>query len=327
MPVESIFRESKQKLLTDAKQRDNAAQQEKLAEYKRSMDKEVAEFSRYFLQAAVKASKCTRFEDVRVRLIAQQREVNLVITDGQIDCVNTARAVTVSSSPASRTIFVLVPSKKDAIARDSDEHRFVARADAMRKLFPWATVLPAFAIERLPDFIAGSATDFTLDAYLSTGEPQRGTESVRGAQGSTRNAPNGTYTETPRSATAEKVELAIRSLLTDIHARHIRPSIGPYDGECFTDQMLQQMLATKEHRTIAQTERDTPAFREVAAEVRGLGLEQQRIVLRFARSFRSHRTWSELGGDPTPDGQTAAGVRAELLISQAVADVLQEGIR
>lgn len=330
MPIEAIFRESRDKILDQSKQRDDANQQSRIAQYNTAVNQQLAAFSRYLLERPVSVPPCTRFEDMRVRLIGQQRELNLIITDGLMDCPKSARKQKLPLSPPGRTIILLVPSKKDANARDSEEQRFTLRTEAMGELFPWATCVPVFAIEKLPNLLDGSLQGLTVETVTSSAATERNTETPKAApQHRADNATNGPRPRSPMAGTetTDKVEIAVRNMLTDIHARHVRPSIGPYDGECFTDQMLQQMISTQEHRAIAIAEKDTSAFKDVVVKLRGLGVEQQHLVLRFARSFRSHRSWAELGGDPTPDGQTTAGVRAELLLSQAVTDILQEMLK
>ena len=325
MPIAAIFRESHENILTQAKQQDDAEKRRRLAEYDAAVGRQLDAFTSYLAERPTKVPPCTRFEDLHARLVGQQRGLNLIITDGLMDCPN-AQNTGPAATPIGRTIILLVPARKDATASGSEERRFAARSNAMARLFPWATFLPVFAIEQLPDILTGK----TQHIETAAGSPHRIVEPAKHTTTpaeATRTTAIGTSHTAPQSSgneSAETVQRALRNLLTELHARHVRPSFGSYEGECYTDQMLQQMISTKEHRAIAQEQKNTPALREIISGLHTLSAEQQRLVLRPVRSFASHKTWADLGGDPTPDGQTVAGVRAEILISQALTELLEQ---
>jgi len=327
MPIAAIFRESHDSMLAQAKQQDDAEKQRRIAEYNTTVDRQLEAFARYLAERPTKVPPCTQFEDLQARLLGQQRDLNLIITDGLMDCPATQRTLP-TGTPAGRTVILLVPAKRDATAKGSEERRFATRTKAMATLFPEATFLPVFAVEQLPEILTGT----TQRADTRVDPPQQHAAAARTttpAEARSTSAPQ--IRHAPQQATdngdAATVERALRNLLSELHARHVRPSFGPYEGECYTDQMLQQMIATKEHRAIAQEQKDTPAFQEIITRIRSLRPEQQRLVLRATRSFASHKTWADLGGQPTPDGQTVAGVRAEVLLSQAVTDLIDQLIK
>lgn len=133
-------------------------------------------------------------------------------------------------------------------------------------------------------------------------------------------APNKKQVEL-KGSDGNEVKSALSSLIRKVQLEEVGISIGPNDGECFTDQMLQTFVSTSRHKKVGETIAQRNEFVDIISELKPFPKDRRMSLLRSARTIR-RKTWSE--GVPPPEGQTLAGVRAELLIANEIIDRIEE---
>lgn len=325
MPLEAIFRQARERFLAEARRQHEAALEKENADYKARVDDQIKRFGDLLFSAPTKSAVCTRFDDLKVRLIDQRRQANLVITDGVMDCADTRLVGRGAQEPDGRLVFLLVPRKGDSVG-PSEHERFTVREGRMALLFPTATIIRPYSLDKLADVLDPPNGQ---PVQVSQGPPARRRESattpvvmVAGAP-----SPRAIQNNTPDSARgidAEKVRDVIASFIRKVQLQEVGISIGPNEGECYTDQMLQTFISAERHKKIGETVSGDKEFLDIIAELRALPSERRSSILRFARTIR-RKTWSE--GVPAPEGQTLAAVRAEILIANEIVERSEELVR
>jgi hypothetical protein len=95
------------------------------------------------LRAPTNGAPCTRFDAVCERMVGERRPFELVLTDGWVDCAQTAPR---DARGRGATVVIVVPRKEDPAG--DDPATLHERLDAMRKAFPGATVVPPYGLSQ-----------------------------------------------------------------------------------------------------------------------------------------------------------------------------------
>jgi hypothetical protein len=111
----------------------------------------------------------------------------------------------------------------------------------------------------------------------------------------------------------------LRSLIEVEISSHVRTSYGELAGQNFSDVDLQRFLAEKVPDQIVLSLKSNPRFLSAVEKIRAMKPDERTAYLLRCRA-PLHKTWSELGAI-SPKGQTEAGQRAELAISNAIVDL------
>jgi hypothetical protein len=112
----------------------------------------------------------------------------------------------------------------------------------------------------------------------------------------------------------------LREIIVEQQRTHVRESYGVRAHECFTEADLDQFIADERPSEIAAALRTSKRFMAVVALLKEMPPEQRQSFLNTCR--RPLRpTWSQLGRI-SGEGQTEAGQQAELLIAQAIVDLV-----
>jgi hypothetical protein len=122
------------------------------------------------------------------------------------------------------------------------------------------------------------------------------------------------------AATAEATRRSdLRSLIEVEISSHVRISYGELAGQNFSDADLERFLSEKVPDQIVQSLKNDTRFLTAVEKIRAMKPDERAAYLQRCRA-PLHRTWSELGAI-SPKGQTEAGQRAELAVSNAIVDL------
>ena len=114
----------------------------------------------------------------------------------------------------------------------------------------------------------------------------------------------------------------LREIIAEQQRASVSESYGVLAHECFTQVALNEFIADGRPSEIAAALRTSKRFRAVVALLKEMPPEQRQSFLNTCR--RPLRpTWSQLGRI-SGEGQTEAGQQAELLIAQAIVDLVNE---
>ncbi|HWZ43618.1 MAG TPA: hypothetical protein VNW97_09075 [Candidatus Saccharimonadales bacterium] len=282
------------------------------------------QFIAWVIDTPARPSPCTHFEDLAVRMQGQHRSLNLVITDGLFDCPPAVRGNFHEVLDNSKIIVLMVPTVHEN-PDWSEETRFRGRERDILRLFPSAVILRPYQIESLATL---------LEESLSTQTTGPG---VRQAPLATSGPPyvpgNAMLPMLGRKAVAtssllqhddllkSQVEADLRSIIKKKQMENVRLSWGTNLGECFTNQDLQEMISTRRALKVAESLKSDKSFLEIAMAAKKLP-PKLRISIEDANRKALHKTWTERGIIDA-DGQTVAGVQAEIMIAAAIVDELQ----
>ena len=111
----------------------------------------------------------------------------------------------------------------------------------------------------------------------------------------------------------------LRSVIEAEISSHVRTSYEELMGQNFSDADLERFLAEKVPDQIVLSLKNAPRFLVAVEKIRAMKPDEREAYLLRCRA-PLHKTWRELGAI-SPKGQTEAGQRAELAISNAIVDL------
>jgi len=132
-----------------------------------------------------------------------------------------------------------------------------------------------------------------------------------------------THPDQQKTATTNEVgpELLV-GIIKQQQRANVRKSYGKLAGQCFTDADLERFVHLQRPLKIANALRRRPQFRKLVLAIKNLP-QRGRDELFDRCSTISRPTWAELGRVSSA-GQTEAGQSAEILIAQAIVNVMRE---
>jgi hypothetical protein len=185
LPLEAlIYRQARDRVLAEARQKYDREQESRLAEYDVRVDAEIQRFLSFLAQTPKVEPPCTRFEDLTTRIHDQNRSLNLIITDAVVDCRDAPRSGVKLRPMTGRVAILLVPRRNEQNGV-SESARFSAREAKIKRFFPEAEIFRPYELDRLSDFLKG------IDSTSESSALVRGSESAT----------------TPRSAIAQPIQL------------------------------------------------------------------------------------------------------------------------
>ncbi len=325
IPIEgSVFRQAHEKLLNDAKRKHDLEAEEFVVEYQKRAEEQVRRFIDFVAQTPANPSACTHFGDLAVRMRDQHRPLNLVITDGLFDCAEDRLATHPIAALDGKVVIVVVPSKH-ANPWASQDSMFKARERDLASMFPSAVILRPYNIESLSAILGGNRLSVSREDPGTTeiGGSTEARMPIRQISLSTPGREHEAQFDSSRvNARQTDVEITLHALIARLQRENVRASWGPNLGECFTNQDLQEMISTRKATKVAETLRHSKSFLKIAKRMNSLA-ESDRISVEDSLRSALHKTWTERG-KVDANGQTVAGVQAELMIASAVIDVLEE---
>jgi hypothetical protein len=108
------------------------------------------------------------------------------------------------------------------------------------------------------------------------------------------------------------------------HNKNVKKSTGTMAYQCFTDDDLARFRASGRAKKVVEGLKTDKEFIAVVAAIREMPEESRRELLAKARGT-ALPTWAQLGYiDPEGKGQTEAGQTAQLAISAAIVEAVQE---
>jgi hypothetical protein len=195
---------------------------------------------------------------------------------------------------------------------------FALRQEKLQRVFPKAAITTADDAEVIRRLLTSSGTRTTAGEPAQASVPQMplSSEATRPARPARRSAVPEPVPD--RDVSSGTIADELRDQIEALQRRHVRESISPYD--CFTDRDLASFIAAGTPARAADSLRQSPRFQPIVEEIRRMTRLDRNTLLSAARK-PLHKSWTELGR-VGPEGQTDAGVRAELLIASAVVDLL-----
>jgi hypothetical protein len=317
-PEIGIFRQAREKFLQDAHNEYDARALAARQAYSALVDEKVEQFIAWAGKAPVRPSPCTHFEDLAVRLYGQNRARNLVITDGLFDCTPKVQGKIQRNGFKGKIIVLMVPSLNDN-PRLSEETKFRMREKDILGLFPSAIILRPYEIEKLPALLEEKSPAETV--------PRGETIAVREVANADKlrvNVSASAVFSTPAHPSGSlriQMENDLRSTIKTKQLENVRLSWGPNAGECFTNQDLQEMISTKRLAKIAETLKHDRSFLKILIAAEAFSAAERSGIGDSVRTA-FHKTWTERG-IVDANGQTVAGVQAELLIAGTIVNEFQ----
>jgi hypothetical protein len=114
----------------------------------------------------------------------------------------------------------------------------------------------------------------------------------------------------------------LREIIAEQQRKRVKESTGVWAHECFTDDDLRHFIQSGQPRKIAEALKASPRFMAVVAALKQMPAnERQQLLNSCRRPLRP--TWAEYGAI-SPAAQTIAGQRAELLIAEAIVNLVAE---
>jgi hypothetical protein len=114
----------------------------------------------------------------------------------------------------------------------------------------------------------------------------------------------------------------LTEIIGEKQKQEVRESSGVWSQDCFSDDDLNEFVETDRAAKIAQALKKSKRFQAVVEIIKNMPAgEQQAFLNSCRRALRP--TWREIGSI-SREGQTEAGNQAELLIAQAIVDLVKE---
>jgi hypothetical protein len=134
--------------------------------------------------------------------------------------------------------------------------------------------------------------------------------------------------QSPANSTAKAdmtlLRTALCELIRDAQKSCIRESFGTLAGENFSDEDLADFKRDNKAEEVAERYGKLESFRSIVSALGGLNSDQRDSLLSAALGT-SHKTWSQLK-KVSAEGQTVAGVQAELLVAQAIVNRIKSSL-
>jgi hypothetical protein len=128
-------------------------------------------------------------------------------------------------------------------------------------------------------------------------------------------------------APTSPAERKLIDLITREQRNNVKKSTGTNDYQCFTDINLASFKSSNRPQKIVETLKSDSAFKTLVEEFRGMSESARKEAFSHARKI-CQPTWGEMGYiDKEGNGQTDAGQQAQLLISAAIVDAIQNMIK
>ena len=220
----------------------------------------------------------------------------------------------------------MLPAKVD-VSTGSRAVRVRARERKLLSLFPASAVLEPYELDSRAGLL-WSGTRETLTQNAAS-EPVRIVRSNPMASAAFAAATIREPTNAARARISSEQTNTITRDLVALVRRHQRANVGQSwrinEGENFSEMDFEQFVAAKVPERVAEAALHEKGFQSVAAALAAVPPPETVALLRTARSTRD-KTWTELRCICV-DGQTAAAVRAQLLISNAIEDALEHALR
>jgi hypothetical protein len=113
----------------------------------------------------------------------------------------------------------------------------------------------------------------------------------------------------------------LRAIIEQQIRANVRESFGELTGQCFSDADLDRFTRDKVAQGIVAQLKTNSRFLATVEKVRAMPPDARSAYLKRCR-LPLHKTWAELGSISSK-GQTDAGQRAELMISNAIVDLAE----
>jgi len=120
------------------------------SQYKALVESQLKNFTDYLLQRPAVGAPCTRFATLAQRIMTEDLQYSVLITDGWVDCPDEQGLAMKSVELRGKHVILQLTRHMDSLA---DDEEFLRRKAFLHKLFPASEIVPASMSHQAIEFI------------------------------------------------------------------------------------------------------------------------------------------------------------------------------